>query len=244
VVSAETARRYWGDAAQAIGAVVHVVGAAGPQALQATVVGVARDTANPDIDQPSQPTMYLLDAHRPSRRMQVVARTASPARLAPALRAAIRAIDPDLPLHQLRPVSATVEDGFSSGRLLTGMFAGFAIVALLLAAAGLYGVVSHGVSQRTPEIAVRLALGASRAAIARQIVGGTLRLTLTGVVLGTLGGFALARTMSSVLFGVSATDGPTYVGAAVVSFAAATLATWLPMRRAAAVDPVQSLRQA
>lgn len=212
--------------------------------LAATVVGVASDTANADIDKPPQPTLYVLNAHWPTRRMQVVVRTPAPARLATSLRAAVREVDPDLPLRDLRPVSGTLDDTFATGRLLSTMFAAFAIIALLLATAGLYGVVSYTVSQRTPEIAVRLALGASPGAIARDVIGGSVRLTLAGVAVGVIGAFALARAMSSVLFGVSASDLPTYLGAAAVALVSAIAASWLPMRRAAHVDSIQSLRQA
>lgn len=244
VISAEAARRYWGGEAHAIGAVVQIATDDAASALAATVVGVVGDTANADIDKPSQPTLYVLNAHRPTRRMQVVVRTATPARLATSLRAAIREVDPDLPLRDLRSVSATLDDGFATGRLLSAMFAAFAIIALLLATAGLYGVVSYTVSQRTPEIAVRLALGASPGAIARDVIGGSLRLTLAGVAVGVIGAFALARAMSSMLFGVSASDSGTYLGAAAVAVVSAVAASWLPMRRAAHVDPIQSLRQA
>lgn len=244
VISREAARRYWGGEAQAIGTVVQIAKDDAASALAATVVGVVHDTANADLDKPPQPTLYLLNAHWPIRRMQVVVRTAAPASLAPSLRAAIREVDPDLPVRDLRPVSATLDDGFATGRLLSGMFAAFAVIALLLATAGLYGVVSYTVSQRTPEIAVRLALGASPGVIARDVIGGSLRLTLVGVAVGVIGAFALARAMSSVLFGVSASDPATYLGAGTVAVVSAIAASWLPMRRAAQVDSIQSLRQA
>ncbi|MGQ0733638.1 MAG: ABC transporter permease [Acidobacteriota bacterium] len=133
VISAEAARRYWGGEARALGAVVQIANDDAVSALAATVVGVVNDTANADIDQPPQPTVYVLNAHRPTRRMQVVLRTSAPARLASSLRAAIRDVDPDLPLRDLRPVSTTLDDGFATGRLLSAMFAAFAIIALLLA---------------------------------------------------------------------------------------------------------------
>ncbi|MBY0496990.1 MAG: ADOP family duplicated permease [Cyanobacteria bacterium] len=243
VISAEAARRYWNGEANAIGSVLRIAKDDGASALDATVVGVIRDTANADLDKPPLPTLYLLNAHWPTRRMHLVVRSAAPASLAPSLRAAIREVDPDLPLRDLRPVSATLADGFATGRLLSTMFAAFAIMALLLAAAGLYGVVSYTVTQRTPEIALRLALGASPEAIARDVVGGSLRLTLAGVGVGVIGASLLARAMSSVLFGVSASDPTTYLGAAAVALVSAIVASWLPMRRAASVDSVKGLRQ-
>jgi putative ABC transport system permease protein len=245
VVSAETARRYFtGGAAAALGAAIRLPAIDGRPAIDATIVGVARDTANPDLDQAIDPMLFLLDEHRPARATHVILSAAAPARLAADLRQAIREVDPDLPASQLRTVSDQFADEASSGILLGSLFGAFAIVAVLLATAGLYGVVSYSVSQRTAEIAVRIALGASAREIARQVVGGSVRLAALGTVLGLAGGFGLARAMAAILFGVSASDPATYAAAAAVALSAAVVASWIPMRRAATVDPVQSLRQA
>jgi ABC-type antimicrobial peptide transport system permease subunit len=243
VVSREAARRYWGDPAAALGGVVRVSTPGGGTPLAATVVGVAADTANPLAVQAPEPLVMLLDEHRPTRATQLLVRTTAPAALAPALRTALREVDGDL-AFRLRTVDESFADENSSNRLLIGMFAAFALVALLLATAGLYGVISYAVSQRTPEIAVRMALGASRREIARDVVGQSLRLALIGTVAGMAGAYLLAQTITSLLFGVTAADPPTYVGAAAVAVAAAVVAAWLPMRRAAGIDPVQSLRGA
>ncbi len=204
VLSQETARRYWGEAPRAIGAVIRIPASDSRAALDATVIGVARDTANPDLDQAPQPVLFLLDAHRPTRRMQIVVRSAAPAALAPALRTAIRDVDPDLPAYQLRTVTEAFADENSGNQLLSGMFASFAVVAVLLATTGLYGVMSYAVSQRTPEIAVRLALGASVGAISAGVVGHSMRLAGIGAALGLAGALALSQAMKSVLFGVTA----------------------------------------
>ena len=242
VVSQETARRYWGDAATAIGGLIRVAAPADGPALEATVVGVARDAANPLTMLAPEPMVVLLDEHRPMRSTHLVVRGPGAAGLGPALRDALRDAEPDLPFR-LRTVVERFADENSSNQLLSGLFAAFAVVALLLATAGLYGVVSYAVSQRTPEIAVRMALGASRREIARDVVGSSLRLTVIGAVAGLAGALALAQTMTSLLFGVSATDGATYAGAAAVAVVAALVAAWIPMRRAAAIDPIQSLRR-
>jgi len=241
VVSREAARRFWGDPAAAVGRQLRVGMPGGAAPLTVSVIGVSRDTANPMVVQAPDPMVLLLDTHRPTRDTYLVVRASAPG-IGPALRAALREVDGDL-AFRLRTVPERFADENSSNALLAGLFAAFAVVALLLATAGLYGVVSYSVSQRTPEIAVRLALGASHAAIARDVVGGSLRLALAGAALGLAGALALARAMASLLFGVTATDGPTYLGAAAVAVAAALVATWLPMRRAAGVDPIQSLRQ-
>lgn len=241
VVSRETARRYFGG--NAVGAIIDLPAQDGAPALAATIVGVSRDTANPDLDRQPEPMLYLLDTHRPSRWTQLVVRSATPAALAAPLRAAIRAVDPDLATFQLRTVTAAFADETSSSVLLGALFAAFAGVAVLLAAAGLYGVMSYAVSQRTPEIAVRLALGASTGAVARDVVGRTVRLALAGSVFGLAGAYALARAMHSMLYGVTPSDPSAYAGAVVLATVSALVASWLPMRRAASVDPIQSLRR-
>lgn len=240
VVSRETARRYFDG--EAIGAILHVSAQEGAPAVNATIIGVASDTANPDLDQRLEPMIYLLDAHRPARRTQLVVRGMPAAALATPLRAAIREVDPDLATFQLRTVSAAFADEASSSVLLGALFATFAGVAVLLAAAGLYGVMSYAVSQRTPEIALRLALGASTGAVARDVVGRTVRLALIGSLFGLAGAYGLAQTMRSVLYGVTASDPASYAGAVALAAVSALVASWLPMRRAASVDPIQSLR--
>jgi putative ABC transport system permease protein len=237
------ARRYWGDPASAVGGVVRVASPGGGAPLAATVVGVSADPANPLAVQAPEPMVMLLDEHRPTRSASLVVRSTAPAALAPVLRSALREVDADL-AYRLRTVEEGFADENSSNQLLIGMFAGFALVALLLATAGLYGVISYAVSQRTPEIAVRMALGASQGEIARDVVGHSLRLALLGTGAGLAGAYGLAQAITSVLYGVTAGDPPTYIGAAAVAIVSAVAAAWLPMRRAAHVDPIQSLRQA
>jgi putative ABC transport system permease protein len=242
VVSAETARRFWRDAAAAPGSSIRIADTGG-RPLEATVIGVSRNVANPDLDMGPGPMVFVLDEHLPSRTTNVLVRADAPAALAGELRAAIAAVDPDLPAFQLRTVSAAFADENSSNLLLSGMFAAFAAIAILLAMAGLYGVMSYAVSQRSPELAVRLALGAPARAIAGQVVGQSLRLTVIGTLIGTACAYALARSIASLLYGVTAADLATYAGAALLTLVASMVATWLPMRRAATIDPLDSLRR-
>jgi ABC-type antimicrobial peptide transport system permease subunit len=176
--------------------------------------------------------------------MYVVVRAETPTALAAGLRVAVRETDPDLPVFRLRTVLEGFADENSSNRLLSAMFAAFAGIAVLLATAGLYGVMSHAVSQRTAEIAVRMALGASAREVARNVVGGSVKLAVLGTLIGLAGAFGLAQTMTSILFGVTASDAATYIASAGLVLAAAVIAAWVPMRRAALIDPIQSLRRA
>jgi putative ABC transport system permease protein len=242
VVSAEAARRYWPSATAAIGSAIRILEAQRPP-LDAAIIGVARDTANPDLDLGPEPMLFLLDDHHPARETTLLVRSSNPGALVPSLQAAVAEISPDLPAYQVRTLLEAMEEEFSSSRLLGGMFAAFAVIAILLATAGLYGVMSYAVSQRSGEIAVRIALGAPSRSIARQVVGQSVKLAVVGVALGVVGAYAIARAVASVLFGVTPSDPKTYVAAVVLTLVAALVATWLPMRRAATIDPVESLRR-
>lgn len=243
VVSAETARRFWSESAEAVGSTIRIADTSGP-AFEATVVGVARNAANPDIDEAPIPVLFVLDEHRPVRRTNVLVRAESPAGLAAALRSAIAEVDPDLPTYQLQTAIAAMEDEFSSGRLLSGMFAAFALIAVLLAMTGLYGVMSYAVSQRSGDIAVRIALGAPARTIARQVMAQSVKLAAIGIVIGVTAAYGLATAVASVmLFGVTPSDPATYAGAVGLTLLAALVASWLPMRRAARIDPIESLRR-
>jgi putative ABC transport system permease protein len=242
VVSAETARRFWGDATAAPGSSILIADTDGRR-LEATVIGVSRDVADPDLDQGPRPMLFVLDEHRPARTTNILVRADAPGALAGALRDAISGVDPDLPIYQLRTVTVAFEDEFSSNLLLSGMFAAFAATAILLAMAGLYGVMSYAVSQRSGEIAVRLALGAPTRAIARQVIGQSVRLAAIGITIGAACAYALARSIASLLYGITAADAATYAAAIGLTLVASLIATWLPVRRAAAIDPLESLRR-
>lgn len=243
VISAEAARRFWTGATEAVGSTILIADTSGP-AFEATVVGVARNAANPDLDQGPVPVLFVLDEHRPVRRTNILVRAESPAGLAAALRAAIAEVDPNLPTYQLQTVIAAMEDEFSSNRLLSAMFAAFALIAILLAMTGLYGVMSYAVSQRSGDIAVRIALGAPARTIARQVVGQSVKLAAIGTAIGVAVAYGLATAVASVmLFGVTPSDPATYAGAVSLTMMAALVATWLPMRRAAGIDPIESLRR-
>ena len=162
--------------------------------------------------------------------------------IASAVRGEVRAADPDVAVYQMRTLDEAFDDDLSSSRILIGMFVAFALLALLLAGAGLYGVIAYAVSRRVQEIGIRMALGALTADIRRLILRQTLILVLVGVVIGLVGGAIIARLSSSILFGVSAGDPVTYSTVVAVLVFVAFAATYVPVRRATRVDPVVALR--
>jgi ABC-type antimicrobial peptide transport system permease subunit len=162
--------------------------------------------------------------------------------LAADLRQALRDVDPTLPLTKVRPMSELVDRTLSSRRLLVSLIGGFAVVALGLAALGLYGLISYSVAQRTREIGIRMALGADAALVQRTVIRDTLRLAAFGLALGIAGSLAAARFLQSLLHGISAIDAPTYLVMTAGAFACAWLAGYVPARRASRIDPMIALR--
>ena len=246
VVSREAARRYWksDDGADAIGAQVRLV-AEGPRSgWSARVIGIVADTANPDEEQGPIPHLYFLDAQYPQRQYSVILRATDPASLTEDVRRAVYATGPELAVYRLRTVVDAIADEQSSNNIVYSLFVAFAAVALLLAATGLYGVMAFTVSRRAPEIAVRMALGASARDIGWQVVSEGLRLTTLGIGLGLIGAIGLANAMASMLFGVTPGDALPYAIVVVLTLLVVVPALLIPARRAISVDPIQNLKQA
>jgi len=209
------------------------------------IVGVVADVRASAIADPALPAMYVPFAQRPVSNLTLAVRTGgNPVWVINPIRAAVRALDPDQPVSSATAMSDIVAASVQQPRDRTTLIGVFALVALLLAAIGVYGVMAYGVNERTREIGVRVALGADTGDIVRLVISGALGMTLLGVVLGLAGGFMTSRLLGSLLFGVAATDLPTFLGAAVVILVVAALASWLPARRAARVDPAVALRDA
>ena len=207
------------------------------------IVGIVDDVRQFGLDRPSEPEMYLPYDQTPVGPMTVVARTsASPDVVFAAARAAVRELDPDLPLFELSTLERRFEDSAARPRLYMTLLAAFASVAVLLAAIGLYGVVSYAVRQQTHEIGIRLALGATRTNVARVIVGSSLEVTLLGTALGVAGALGVSRLAGALLFGVSPTDPRTYGAVVLLILVVGVLASWLPARRATSIDPASALR--
>jgi putative ABC transport system permease protein len=157
------------------------------------------------------------------------------------VRSAVLALDRNQPIYDVKPLPQIVADSVALKRLAMLLLSVFAIVAVFLAASGIYGVVAYTVTQRTREIGVRMALGAQQHDVLRLIVGQGLALTLCGVAIGLAASFALTRLLESLLFGVSATDPLTFAGVALLLTIVALLACYLPARRASRVNPVTAL---
>jgi predicted permease len=241
IVNATAAQKYFGSSTLALDARISTAGPGeSPQRIR--VVGIAADTVNPDVELPAEPYVFVPFRQRPSRAMALVIRSQRPADLATAVRAAVRETDAELPVFQLRTFDEGIKDELSSSRILAVMFAGFGLLALVLASTGLYGVIAYTVGQRTQEIGVRMALGAVPGDIRRLVASQGLRLLAVGGAIGLAGAFLLSQTMRSVLFGVTTSDPVTYAGVILSLAASAAVAMWVPIRRATRLDPVRSLR--
>jgi predicted permease len=238
VVNEAMARRYWPDR-DPLGGRFRFGSTGG----WITVVGVAREVKFRALNEAPRPFAYLpvLQWHYPA--MTIHVRTAGdPSALAPAVRAAVQAIDAGLPLFATRTLLAHTGAATFQQRLAGSLLSVFGGLALVLAAVGLYGVLAFIVGQRTREIGVRMALGATQAAVFRLVVRHGLKLTAIGVVIGLGAAFGVARALSTLLFGVEAYDPVTLSVATLVLVACAIAACLAPAVRATRVDPVRALR--
>lgn len=244
VVSQATARQLWPDS--------NVIG----QQLERDgtlheVVGVAGDVRGADdrgargggLDRQPRPAIYISATQFPQATMTVLLRTThEPTALVPALRAAIRDIDPALPIDQVRTLDDWLGDTVAHPRLTTTLAGAFAATALLLAAIGIYGVVAYSVGQRTPEIGLRMAVGATRGQILALILRDGMRSAVIGMAVGLAGAFLFNEVLASLLFEVRPDDPRTFTSAAILLGAVALAACYMPARRAARVDPLVALR--
>jgi putative ABC transport system permease protein len=171
----------------------------------------------------------------------VEARNGDAATLSNTVHTILQRLDPDVPL-QFRTLDAQVRDSVADRRFVMLILGGFSLTALLLAAVGIYGVVSHTVAQRTREMGIRMALGADGKSVRLLVMGGALRMVLFGLAGGVLGSLVLSRTMSSLLYEVSPWDPTTLVLVVLALLATALLASWIPARSGTRVDPVRSMR--
>jgi predicted permease len=214
----------------------------GPQIPWEIVGVVANEHANGLTDEPSPGTYVALD-QAPSYGVALLLRTANdPSALVAPLRSAMKEFDPNQPVSDLRTVSEIMHAFVALDRMRTALIGAFAAIALLLSGVGIYSVISYSVAQRTREMGIRAALGASRGTLLGQVMGHAGALTLAGIAIGVGCALLLGRFLASLLFGVSPRDVPTMLAVALILGGTAMLAAWIPARRAARVDPMTALR--
>ena len=242
VISETTARLFW-QGENAIGKHLKVGRSTSPNPWL-TVVGIVKDVRQYELIIEPKPQMYLpyQQAEFFEPRALVVRTNFDPLSLAATVRQTVWDIDKDQPVSDISSMEEIVSDSVARQRfsmLLLGVFAGLALV---LAAVGIYGVMSYSVAQQTREIGIRMALGAQRSDVLKMTVGQGLRLVLTGVAIGLAAAFVLTRVMATLLFGVSPTDPLTFVSISIVLIGVAVLASYIPALRATRVDPMFALR--
>jgi putative ABC transport system permease protein len=208
------------------------------------IVGIVGDVRHRSLDAEAGPEFYISYLQAPQPVMSLVARTTlgEPAALAPAVQSAVQRIDKDQPVSDVKTMNQLLGESTAPRRFNMLLLGIFALIALLLASVGIFGVMSYTVTQRTHEIGIRMALGAQVADVFRLVVGQGMALALIGVALGLGGAFALTRVMSSLLYGVSATDPLTFIGVSLLLSLIALIACVIPARKATKVDPMVALR--
>lgn len=216
------------------------------------IVGVVRHVEHNNLEEQAtrRPQVYLSFNQIPvdrlpgsTRRINLLTRTdVEPTSLAPAVRAEIAALNKDQPIFNVRTMDQIVSQSVAPRRFSMLLLTVFAVVALMLASIGIYGIMSYSVTQRTREIGLRMTLGAQRGNVLRMVIGQGMKLALVGVVMGLIASLALTRTMKTLLFGVSPTDPLTFLAIALLLALVALLACWVPARRATKVDPMVALR--
>jgi putative ABC transport system permease protein len=211
-----------------------------------TVVGVVGDMRRQGLEREPVPQMFESLAQNPPRSVDLFIRTSSndPAAMAGPLRAAVRRVEKNAPIYGVAPLEQQLGTYLTERRFLTSLLTGFSVVALLMAAVGIYGLIQYSIATRTQEIGLRMAIGAQARDIFRMIIGEGLILSLTGLTIGLVGAWGLGRAASSLLFGVTASDPLTFTTVSLLLTAVATAACYFPARRAMSVDPNVALRQA
>jgi predicted permease len=250
VVSASTAERLW-PGEDPIGKHVRVVF----ETTARTVVGVVGDVRQFDLAGTipgfvrdggalymPYPQAIAITRQIPEAMSLLLRTSAPPGRVAPEIRGLVARLNPNVPVDEVRPLAELVSASTVDSRSLVVVFGSFGATALLLAAIGIYGVVSYATAQRTYEIGVRMALGATRRSVFAMTLGHGLRLALAGLGVGTLAALAATRTLSAFLYGTTATDPATFASVAVLLLGVALLAAFVPARRAASIEPRSALR--
>jgi putative ABC transport system permease protein len=239
VISESTARRYWPDS-DPVGTRIEL----GRRTL--TIVGIARDARYAAIDAPTdalRPMTYVPHRLMPATPLEIVVRTGTPPEsMAGSVRAAASAAAPEMPIARLGVMADMLADARGPHRFYTTVLAGFAWIALVLAAAGLWGLIAYGVTRRSREIGIRVALGARPADVLRMAVGRGVAVAVAGLAVGIGGAVLASRVLERLLIGVPSTDVVTFTMIPAVFLLVATVASILPARRALRIDPAEALR--
>jgi macrolide transport system ATP-binding/permease protein len=236
IVNETLARRYFGGR-DPIGGRIHT----GQRTIE--IVGIARDGKYSNITESPRSFLYLpVQQFYRGDAVLLVKTRGNPADVVPRLHEVFRSLDANVPLFDVRTIEEHLEIAVFIQRMVASLLGAFGALALVLATVGLYGVIAAIAVQRTPEIGMRMALGATRRDIVSLILRQGLGMTLAGVGLGLAGAFGVTRLFKSLLVGVSATDGVSFIGTTVLLVLVALAATYLPARRAAGIDPLQALR--
>ena len=241
VVNETFVKRYFGNA-NPIGRRLQFGGSTPPK-LDREIVGVVADNRD-DVRDPARETIYTPYPQwdHPARMAFYIRTAGDPGRMATAVRQTTREADPDLPAVKIKTVELRIRESLYTERLIAILSASFGVLATLLAAVGLYGVMAYSVARRTGEIGVRMALGALPADVLRMVLSGAFRLAAAGIVIGLAAALAAGRLIESQLFGIKASDPVIYAGAAAVLAAVALLAAGIPAWRAARINPVSALK--
>ena len=239
VVSASWARTFFPGDEMVVGRHIGL----GGSSEQTEIVGVVSDVRHDGLDEPVQPTMFLPYAQHADGGMSLVVRASrDPTTIIASVREVVRTVDPSIPIYDIATMEERVSRSLFAQRLSSGLIAVFAVMALVLATVGVYGLIAYTVAERRHEIGIRLALGAQGRDVRRLVVGQGVRLTLLGVVFGLAGAIAAGRGLRGMLYGVTALHLPTLLGVSALLLSVAALASWVPARRAARTDLLGALR--
>jgi cell division protein FtsX len=230
------ARRFW-SREDPLGRIALTLGSG------ARVIGVISDVREHSLESSAGPEMYLSMAQADPEGAELVVRSRlSPQVLAPSVMKKLRALSPSQPAAELRPLQHIVDNAVSPRRFFVWMVSSFAILGLVLASLGIYGVISYNVTRQTQEIGIRMALGATASRVQFAIIGKALRLTTIGIFFGSLVSMSAAKWIASLLFETKPTDPATFAGIIVLLACVALLAGYIPARRASRIEPMLALR--
>jgi predicted permease len=235
IINQAAARREW-PGQDPIGRMAEIGGA------NARVIGVIADVRESSVENASSPEAYVPPQAGPAGAELVVRTKLPPEVLASSVMKTLRSLNPEQPATEFRPIQQIVDHAISPRRFFVLLVSAFAVLGLVLASLGIYGVISYSVTRQTQEIGIRMALGATPAHVLLGVISKTLRLALAGIVLGMAASFVVARLIASVLFGTAPTDPLTFATMALLLCGVACLAGFIPARRAACIDPMQALR--